>query len=110
VRPDVLARGRPDGTVVRVLLEVNRAEAGQEVPRAVDLLVAARVALPADVPLLLHGEEAAAWPVLQVAVREGLQARIGLEDTLTGPGGERVEGNADLVRAAHALAASGRRV
>jgi uncharacterized protein (DUF849 family)/uncharacterized membrane protein YeaQ/YmgE (transglycosylase-associated protein family) len=103
---DVLTRGRLDGSLVRVLLEVIGAEAGEEVPRAVELLAAARSTLPAGVPLLLHGEEAAAWPVLEVAVREGLQTRIGLEDTLTGPDGERVEGNADLIRAAQALAAS----
>ncbi|WP_239174705.1 3-keto-5-aminohexanoate cleavage protein [Actinoplanes cyaneus] len=36
------------------------------------------------------------------AGRLGLLTRIGLEDTVTGPSGEPITGNADLVR--HALA------
>ena len=55
------------------------------------------------VPLLLHGENAACWPVLRHAGERGLDTRIGLEDILTGPDGEPVAGNADLVRAARAL-------
>jgi uncharacterized protein (DUF849 family) len=104
---DVLARGRLDRSVVRVLLEVVAAPPGEELAVAARLLAAARAALPAGVPLLLHGEDAAAWPVLGLAAREGLQTRIGLEDVLTGPVGERVTGNADLVVAALTLAASG---
>ena len=106
---DVLARGRLDARVVRVLLEVvgdGGGSAGDEVARAFELLDAARAAVPHRVPLLLHGEDAGAWPVLELAVREGVQTRIGLEDALTGPNGERVGGNADLVRTAQALAAS----
>jgi uncharacterized protein (DUF849 family) len=121
----VLARGRLDGSVVRILLEIvgdggpDAPEDARDAPdaagdglaRAVELRAAARAALPAgmsdEVPFLLHGEDAAAWPVLRLALREGLQTRIGLEDVLTGPDGERVDGNAHLVRAARALAASG---
>jgi uncharacterized protein (DUF849 family) len=121
----VLARGRLDGSVVRILLEIvgdggpdapddardAPDAAGDGLARAVELLAAARAALPPgvydEIPFLLHGEDAAAWPVLRLALREGLQTRIGLEDVLTGPDGERVDGNADLVRAARALTASG---
>jgi uncharacterized protein (DUF849 family) len=53
-------------------------------------------------PVLLHGEGTSAWPVFGVAAREGLQARIGLEDSLVLPDGSPARGNADLVRAARA--------
>ncbi|MBM3140846.1 MAG: hypothetical protein FJZ92_11740 [Chloroflexi bacterium] len=56
-------------------------------------------------PRLLHGGGPAAWAVLREALRRGLQTRIGLEDTLDLPDGARAAGNADLVRAAFAIAA-----
>jgi uncharacterized protein (DUF849 family) len=59
------------------------------------------------VPVLLHGEGAAAWPVLREAGRRGLDARIGLEDTLVLPDGSPTPDNATLVTAAvHLLAGS----
>lgn len=51
---------------------------------------------------LLHGEGERCWPMVALAGRLGLPTRIGLEDTLTAPGGGPVTGNAELVR--HALA------
>jgi uncharacterized protein (DUF849 family) len=48
-------------------------------------------------PVLLHGEEAAAWPVLRLAGRLGLATRIGLEDTLLLPDGQPAQSNAQLV-------------
>lgn len=48
-------------------------------------------------PLLLHGEEGGAWPVLRLAGRLGLAIRIGLEDTLVLPDGERALSNGQLV-------------
>ncbi|MFD4553878.1 3-keto-5-aminohexanoate cleavage protein [Streptomyces sp. NPDC058469] len=48
-------------------------------------------------PVLLHGEDAGAWPVLRLAGRLGLATRIGLEDTLFLPNGERALSNAQLV-------------
>jgi hypothetical protein len=35
----------------------------------------------AGAPLLQHGDGAATWPLLEDAVRQGLDTRIGLEDT-----------------------------
>ncbi|MGN9803633.1 3-keto-5-aminohexanoate cleavage protein [Micromonospora sp. L32] len=61
---------------------------------------------PAGPPVLLHGEGAAAWPVLAEAVRRGLDTRIGLEDTLGLPDGAPAPDNAALVAAARALGAS----
>ncbi|OXY96150.1 3-keto-5-aminohexanoate cleavage protein [Streptomyces diastatochromogenes] len=48
-------------------------------------------------PVLLHGEEGGTWPVLRLAGRLGLATRIGLEDTLFLPDGERALSNAQLV-------------
>ncbi|WP_030812556.1 3-keto-5-aminohexanoate cleavage protein [Streptomyces sp. NRRL F-2799] len=50
-------------------------------------------------PVLLHGEDGGAWPVLRLAGRLGLATRIGLEDTLFLPDGERALSNAELVAA-----------
>jgi hypothetical protein len=49
------------------------------------------------VPRLLHGVDGAAWPLLDGALRMGLDIRIGLEDTLALPDGRRARDNADLV-------------
>lgn len=48
-------------------------------------------------PVLLHGEDGGAWPVLRLAGLLGLATRIGLEDTLILPDGERAVSNAQLV-------------
>lgn len=57
-------------------------------------------------PVLLHGEEGGAWPVLRLAGRLGLATRMGLEDTLVLPDGQRATSNAEL--AAEALVQYGR--
>lgn len=49
-------------------------------------------------PVLLHGEEASTWPAIDLALSEGLDTRVGLEDTLRMPDGSVAEGNAQLVR------------
>jgi uncharacterized protein (DUF849 family) len=48
-------------------------------------------------PVLLHGGDGGAWPVLRLAGRLGLATRVGLEDTLVLPDGERALSNAQLV-------------
>jgi uncharacterized protein (DUF849 family) len=49
---------------------------------------------------LLHGDtEPIVWPVLELALRRGLDTRIGLEDTLTLPDGRQAADNEDLVAA-----------
>ncbi|MFE2751947.1 3-keto-5-aminohexanoate cleavage protein [Actinosynnema sp. NPDC059335] len=62
--------------------------------RLVDLLG------PLGVPILLHGEDDSAWPVLDYASARGLDTRIGLEDTLALRDGRVAAGNAQLVRLA----------
>jgi uncharacterized protein (DUF849 family) len=61
--------------------------------------VLAALGMPSG-PVLVHGEQAWAWPVLRWAQRRGYDVRIGLEDTLTDEHGRRTADNAALVRAA----------
>ncbi len=51
-------------------------------------------------PRLLHGTDGAVWALLQRAARSGYVSRVGLEDTLSLPTGERAPDNVALVRAA----------
>lgn len=48
-------------------------------------------------PVLLHGTDAGAWPVLRLAGRLGLSTRAGLEDMLVLPDGQPAGSNARLV-------------
>lgn len=56
-------------------------------------------------PVLLHGEDGGAWPVLRLAIRLNLDVRIGLEDTLTMPDGAPAADNAALIQTARAFLA-----
>lgn len=51
-------------------------------------------------PVLLHGYNETSWPLLEHAGARGVQARIGLEDTLLLPDGSPAPDNAALVVAA----------
>ncbi|NOJ93518.1 hypothetical protein HMI51_11315 [Corallococcus coralloides] len=84
---------------LRILVETQSSQpeaACQEARTLVDLLRATGLACP----LLVHGSEGGAWAVLGWARRHGFDTRIGLEDTLTLPDGQRTEDNAALVAAA----------
>jgi uncharacterized protein (DUF849 family) len=92
---------------IRVLVELadglDEATTVVEADRILDVLND----VPGDaVPILLHGQESSAWPALRRAAELGLQARIGLEDVLTLPGGTRAPDNAALVTAARAVGGS----
>ena len=56
-------------------------------------------------PRLQHADGASTWVVIADAVQRGLDTRVGLEDTLTLPGGSRADGNAGLIAAARAMGA-----
>jgi uncharacterized protein (DUF849 family) len=89
---------------LRVLVEVE--------PGASDPLRAAAVigrvleGSGIHLPLVQHGHDAAAWPLLEDALAHGYDVRIGLEDTLRMPDGTRAHGNADLVAAAARIAST----
>lgn len=85
------ANGFPPGSV-RVLAEVQPGDSPEPLLAALSW---------SDRPILLHGQDDDAWPVLAEAVRLGLSTRIGLEDSLRRPDGTPALGNADLVEAAY---------
>jgi uncharacterized protein (DUF849 family) len=91
--------GVPRGTT-RVLVESTVSDPETSVAEAVRILRALGT-LP--VPVLVHGEENGAWPVLEYAMRQGLDTRIGFEDVLVRPDRWLATGNDDLARAALAL-------
>ncbi|MFJ4438239.1 3-keto-5-aminohexanoate cleavage protein [Streptomyces sp. NPDC088923] len=85
---------------LRILAEVTDQEPASAATTARVLLGAV---LPAPVPVLLHGEDEGAWPVLALAAELGLDTRTGLEDTLFLPDGTAAHDNASLVRVARAM-------
>ncbi|MEU9122990.1 3-keto-5-aminohexanoate cleavage protein [Streptomyces sp. NPDC048506] len=87
--------------VLRVLAEVTDTRVGSAPATARELL-AAVAAVPHGRPVLLHGWDGGAWPVLRLAVELGLDTRMGIEDTLLLPDGSPAAGNAPLIRAATA--------
>ena len=99
------------GRVIRILVEPGELQLLNSEDKAADA-----VGLVEDVhraldrfgltaPRLQHGDGEVTWVLLMDAVRRGLDTRIGLEDTLSGPNGERTAGNEALVRAARELGA-----
>jgi uncharacterized protein (DUF849 family) len=103
---DALAAATRGDRLLRVLVEVIGVAAEDAVAAAARIL--ARLDEHAvGVPRLLHGEEAACWPLVAEAGRLGCPTRIGLEDTLRGPDGRPAVDNADLVRSALTVWAHG---
>jgi uncharacterized protein (DUF849 family) len=94
-----LAASGPAEGLTRVLVEIIGEPARTAVGRAEDVLRELD-ATGATAPRLLHGEQDSCWPLVTLAGRLGLPTRIGLEDTVTGPQGQAVSGNAELVRLA----------
>ncbi|UNO42935.1 3-keto-5-aminohexanoate cleavage protein [Streptomyces sp. MST-110588] len=88
--------------VLRVLAEVTDSDAGSAARTARGLLDALAAYGAHGRPVLLHGEDGGAWPVLRLAGELGLDTRIGIEDTLFLPDGVPAASNAALVSAAFA--------
>ncbi|MDL4817963.1 3-keto-5-aminohexanoate cleavage protein [Actinomadura opuntiae] len=87
--------------VLRVLAEVTDTDPESATDAAKDLLHA--LGTGHGRPVLLHGEDGGAWPVLRLAVRFNLDTRIGLEDVLTLPDGTAAVDNTALVQTAKTL-------
>ena len=83
--------------VLRVLAEVTGTQADIQAAETSARTLLAELGPAHGRPVLLHGEDAGAWPVLRLAGRLGLATRVGLEDTLTLPDGQRAVSNAQLV-------------
>jgi uncharacterized protein (DUF849 family) len=91
--------GWPDShRVLRILAEITDTGPQTAIHAATELLEALRCA--PDSPILLHGEDDAAWAVLRLAASLRLDMRIGLEDVLLLPDGTAAETNAELIHAA----------
>lgn len=86
---------------LRVLAEITETEPAAALVGAEALLDTLRAGT--DLPVLLHGEDGSAWPVLAMAAARGLDTRIGLEDVLHLPDGSPARDNAELVRSARKL-------
>ncbi|MGW0423658.1 3-keto-5-aminohexanoate cleavage protein [Streptomyces sp. NPDC003015] len=82
--------------VLRVLAEVTDTDAAEASART----LLAELGPAHGRPVLLHGEDAGAWPVLRLAGRLGLATRMGLEDTLLLPDGRRALSNAQMISGA----------
>ncbi|KUL33814.1 hypothetical protein ADL22_31875 [Streptomyces sp. NRRL F-4489] len=83
--------------VLRVLAEVIGDTDPVTAPATARALLAELAAIPHGRPVLLHGHDGGAWPVLQLAGELGLASRIGIEDTLVLPDGTPAGGNDELV-------------
>jgi uncharacterized protein (DUF849 family) len=91
--------GWPDAhRVLRILAEITDTGPPAAIHAAAELLEELRSATSS--PILLHGEDDAAWAVLRMAASLRLDMRIGLEDVLHLPDGTTAETNADLIHAA----------
>jgi uncharacterized protein (DUF849 family) len=91
--------GVPPGTL-RIVAEPTVSGPDTAVAEAVRIL---RALGNLGVPVLLHGEEDGAWPVLEYALRLGIDTRIGFEDVLVRPDKWLATGNEDLVKSALSL-------
>lgn len=88
---------------VRVLLELpDGPDQAGTVALAHTMIDAVR-ASGTGAPVLLHGEGTSCWPALRLAADLGLDARVGLEDTLLLPDGTPARDNEALVEAALAI-------
>ena len=96
---DAATAAGADTDWLRILVEVSHAPAGEATGRADEILAELRTSGVTS-PVLLHGEDAACWPLVTHAGLLGLATRIGLEDVLSGPQGQQVADNAELVRLA----------
>jgi uncharacterized protein (DUF849 family) len=82
---------------IRILFEPEQ-QVLDDALRTVDAME--RIVEAVDLPRVLHGFDATAWPLLEEAKRRGYGARIGFEDTTVMPDGSCAESNVALVRAA----------
>lgn len=94
---------------VRLLVEIETQDLAEALREAKAIEVLLDEAL-LKVPRLLHGVDATAWPLLELALYQGYDVRIGLEDTLTLPDGRAASSNAGLVAHARTLAQKAGRI
>lgn len=94
------------GPLVRILVEPQDRSPSAAVALAAEVEAALDRGGFSGVPRLHHGYGVATWSVLRAAVAMGRDIRVGLEDTVVMADGSPAPGNAALVAAGVALAAS----
>ena len=95
--------GPDDGDVTGAVLVEPQEEDPAAAMRTALAVEAELAAGGVDVALVVHGQGAAAWPVLRFALERGHDLRIGLEDTLAGPDGSPARDNEQLVAEARRM-------
>lgn len=88
-----------DRLALRLLVEIDEQEVDRAHLIADEILSVLRSARFAK-PVLLHGADASAWPLLRRAVESGFSTRIGLEDAKILPDGSVAASNTELVATA----------
>ena len=88
-----------DRLALRILVEIGEQDVDHAHVVAHEILAVLRSS-PFAKPILLHGADASAWPLLRRAVESGFSTRIGLEDVKVLPDGSAAASNTDLVAAA----------
>ncbi len=83
---------------VRILIEPEDDDPDVAVAACREMAAAIRSA-GVEAPILYHGFDQTAWPVLVAAIEDGCELRIGFEDGLTLPDGRVVSGNRELIEA-----------
>lgn len=87
---------------VRVLIEPEIEDAGIAVGQCREIAAVLREA-GVTAPILYHGYDETVWPVVEAAIEDGCETRIGFEDGVTMPDGSAPRDNAELVRAVREL-------
>jgi uncharacterized protein (DUF849 family) len=88
-----------DRLSLRFLVEIG----DQDIDRAhaaADEIMGVLRSAPFPRPILLHGDDASAWPLAKRAIESGFSTRIGLEDVKVLPDGSVAASNSELVAAA----------
>ena len=83
---------------MRLLLEPMQGSAGEALDRLEEILVG--LGSDVELPILFHGLNATAWPMIAEAAARRYDTRVGFEDVLTLPDGSAVRGNGELVEEA----------
>ncbi|MFT4082928.1 MAG: 3-keto-5-aminohexanoate cleavage protein [Nocardioides sp.] len=90
---------------VRILIEPEDADPTVAVAHARAMAERIRAA-GVTAPLLYHGYDATAWPLVRAAFEDGVETRVGFEDTLVLDDGAVAADNAAMVRLAREIEAS----
>lgn len=89
---------------VRILIEPETEDPQEAVAQCRQIAAVLREA-GVTAPILYHGYDATVWPVVEAAISDGCETRIGFEDGVRLPDGGVPADNAELVRAVRVLEA-----